>query len=110
MLKSEIVKFNPDLIHAHYASSYGFIAFLTRFKPFILSAWGSDIYDFPNRNFINHSLTKKVLGSATIVCSTSYAMKNIIEKDFKLKMLLLFLLVLILILLYLKKILMIILL
>ena len=77
-----IRNFKPDLIHAHYASSYGLIALLTRFKPFILSVWGSDIYDFPYKNFINKFLLKLVLQSATIVCSTSRAMKKIIENEY----------------------------
>jgi len=78
-----IKNFKPDLIHAHYASSYGVIALLTRFKPFILSVWGSDVYDFPYRNFINKFLLKLVLQSATIVCSTSQAMKKIIENEYR---------------------------
>ena len=49
-LKKFINRVQPDLLHAHYASSYGFLGLLTGFKPFILSVWGSDIYYFPNVN------------------------------------------------------------
>lgn len=48
-------KFNPDLIHAHYATSYGLLASLCFFYQKIISVWGSDVYLFPN------SLLKKLI-------------------------------------------------
>ena len=82
LLKRAVRDFRPNVIHAHYASSYGLLAFLSRFKPFILSVWGSDIYDFPNRSRFNKFLTKIIIRSADTVCSTSIAMKKIINKEF----------------------------
>lgn len=37
----------PDVVHAHYATSYGFIASAARIRPLIVTAWGSDVL-FPN--------------------------------------------------------------
>ena len=82
LLKQKINDFDPDIIHAHYASSYGFLGFLSGFKPFILSVWGSDIYYFPQKNWINKLLMKKIIKYPTAVCSTSQAMKKIAIKDF----------------------------
>src|SRR4051812_10906244 len=49
---SEAVQsFHPDILHAHYATSYGQLGRLSGFHPFIISAWGSDIFDFPKRSF-----------------------------------------------------------
>ena len=75
-----IKKFEPQLIHAHYASSYGLLGYLTGFHPFVLSTWGSDILDFPNRNRINKWLLKKVIHSADQICSTSKVMAYSISK------------------------------
>ena len=50
-LRKAIKKFNPDIVHAHYASSYGTLGSLSGFHPRILSLWGSDIFDFPKRSF-----------------------------------------------------------
>ena len=83
LLRKLIKNFRPDIIHAHYASSYGFLAYLSRFKPFILSVWGSDIYYFPYYRRINKWIISLVIGAADKVCSTSYAMKKIIEKEYK---------------------------
>ncbi len=78
-LKKIISEIEPDLLHAHYASSYGVLAMLTRFKPFLLSVWGSDVYDFPSKSSLNKWLLKKVLLSADKVMSTSQAMARHIQ-------------------------------
>tara|TARA_Y100001935_G_scaffold137463_1_gene113761 strand:- start:6733 stop:7827 length:1095 start_codon:yes stop_codon:yes gene_type:complete len=82
LLVKTIRDFHPNIIHAHYASSYGVLAFISRFRPFILSVWGSDIYDFPSRSRLNKFLLKIIIKSANVVCSTSIAMKEIIKKEF----------------------------
>ena len=82
-LKRIVKEFSPDIIHAHYASSYGILSYLLQFKPSIISVWGSDLYDFPNRNYFNKWLLMKAIKSADSVCSTSNAMREIILTDFK---------------------------
>ena len=82
LLKKTINQFQPNIIHAHYASSYGLLGFLSMFRPFILSVWGSDIYHFPYKNIINKFLIKIVIRYSDIICSTSIAMKKIIEKEY----------------------------
>jgi glycosyltransferase involved in cell wall biosynthesis len=42
-----IKKINPDLVHAHYATSYGFWGAWSGFHPFIITGWGADIFDSP---------------------------------------------------------------
>ena len=81
-LKKIINDFQPDLIHAHYASSYGILGYLSRFKPLILSVWGSDLYYFPNQGIFNKMIMKQVINYSSKICSTSNAMKKVIESDY----------------------------
>lgn len=69
-IKKIIKSFQPDLLHSHYATSYGLLGYLTRFKPFIISVWGSDVFDFPNVNFFYKILLKFILNKANVVCAT----------------------------------------
>ena len=55
-LKKEI---SPDIINVHYASGYGTLARKSKLCPILLSVWGSDVYDFPNKSFVNKSILKK---------------------------------------------------
>ena len=84
-LRKIVNEFSPDIIHAHYASSYGVLSYLLQFKPTIISVWGSDLYEFPNKNFLNKWLLTKVIKSAGSICSTSNAMREIILNDYNRK-------------------------
>lgn len=76
LLWRTIREFRPDVVHAHYASSYGLLGALTWFKPFVVSVWGSDIYTFPRRSLLHSWLIKFVLFRAGKVLSTSHAMAS----------------------------------
>ncbi len=78
-IKKIIKKINPDIVHAHYVSSYGLVGYLTRFHPLVISVWGSDIYDRP-RNPIMKSFIKKALNEADAVLSTSKTMAEQTKK------------------------------
>lgn len=64
----------PDILHAHFASSYGLIGNLCRYHPFVISAWGSDVFDFPRRSLVSKLVLRSNLSRADAVCSTSHAM------------------------------------
>lgn len=69
-----IHKIKPDVINVHYASSYGTLAALSGLKNYIVSVWGSDVYEFPKKSFLHRMLLKYSLGSAKYIFSTSKAM------------------------------------
>ena len=61
----------PDLLHAHYASGYGTTAALAGFHPLVLSVWGSDVYEFPQRSRWARRWLVHNLRCADMVTSTS---------------------------------------
>ncbi|EMN4130640.1 MULTISPECIES: glycosyltransferase [Providencia] len=69
-------KINPHIVNAHYASGYATTARLAGYHPWLLSVWGSDIYDFPNKTYIHKWLVQKNLRAADHVASTSYCMAD----------------------------------
>ncbi len=73
-VKRAVGEFRPDILHAHYASSYGLIGALAGFHPYIVSVWGSDVYEFPNLNPLNKRIIKYVLRKADVLLSTSNVM------------------------------------
>lgn len=75
-VKRIIKDFNPDIVHAHYASSYGLIGALSGFHPYIISMWGSDVFGFPNYSYMHKSILKFNLSKADKLLSTSYTMKT----------------------------------
>jgi glycosyltransferase involved in cell wall biosynthesis len=79
-LKKAIKEFKPDIVHAHYASSYGLLGRLCKFHPFILSVWGSDVYEFPVLNKTNRRILAANFAKADKILSTSYVMVKEISK------------------------------
>lgn len=73
-LKKIIRKVNPDILNAHYSSGYGTLGRLVGFSPFLLSVYGSDVYDFPYKKKMNMNIIRKNLYSADEIASTSNAM------------------------------------
>ncbi len=74
VIRKIIREFKPDILHAHYASSYGLLGALSRFHPFILSVYGSDVYTFPRKNIFTKKLFMFNLLAADKILSTSYIM------------------------------------
>lgn len=69
-----IREIKPDLVHAHYATSYGLLGALTGFHPFIVSVWGSDVFSFPKKSPLHRMMLQYVLGRADAILSTSKVM------------------------------------
>lgn len=73
-LKKVIRDFNPDIVHAHYGSSYGLLGNLSGFRPLIISVWGTDVYEFPKQNILFKYIFRRNLLAAKRILSTSLAM------------------------------------
>ena len=84
-LKKVISGFKPDIMHAHFATSYGLLGALSGFHPFVLSVWGSDVFDFPKKSFLHRKILEYNLKKADKILSTSNVMavetKNYTDKE-----------------------------
>lgn len=69
----------PDVVNVHYASGYGLLVRLARLKKVVLSVWGSDVYDFPDKNKLAHRIVTKNILYADAVASTSHCMAKQVE-------------------------------
>jgi glycosyltransferase involved in cell wall biosynthesis len=78
-IKKIVEQYRPDILHAHYISSYGLVGSLLNYQPFIVSVWGSDIFDFPNKSILHKYLIIYALNKADFILSTS----NIMAKETK---------------------------
>jgi glycosyltransferase involved in cell wall biosynthesis len=75
-----IQSFQPDLIHAHYATSYGILGRFSGFHPFILSAWGSDVMDFAQRGYLHQLFVRGNFRRADEILATSPTIEKYIHK------------------------------
>jgi glycosyltransferase involved in cell wall biosynthesis len=61
----------PDLVHAHYVTSYGYLAARSGRHPLVLTAWGSDILVTPNEGPLVRALTRWTLRQADLITGDS---------------------------------------
>jgi len=79
-IKKIIEQYHPDVLHAHYISSYGLVGGLLNYHPFIVSVWGSDIFDFPKKSFLHKYFVRYALKKADFILSTSNIMAEETKK------------------------------
>lgn len=78
-IRAIIKKHQPDCMHSHFLTSYGVVGYLSKFKPHIISVWGSDVYyDLKHNTKLKKSM-HKALANADLILSTSAAMVGQIE-------------------------------
>ena len=74
-----IKKIKPDFLHVHYAGVNGVLGAFTGFHPFILSAWGSDIF-FASKRKTARPLIKYSLMKADLITCNGKLLKEEIKK------------------------------
>lgn len=72
-------RIKPDVVHVHYATGFGLLAMLAGVHPNVISCYGSDIFEFPNKNRFNNWLLCRILKKADALQSTSKVMSNEIQ-------------------------------
>lgn len=61
----------PDIVHACYASGYGWYGARSRFHPLVISVWGSDITSTPYESWHAGRIIRYNLSKAESICATS---------------------------------------
>lgn len=61
----------PDILHAHRVSSAGWLGAFTGYHPFVVTPWGSDLYQHPYRSRMAAWLARYVLRRADLVTTGS---------------------------------------
>ncbi len=78
-IKSLMSEINPDILHVHYIGVNGILGSFANFKPFILTAWGSDIL-FAGKSRIMGPFVRNSLRKADLITCDADHMKDSIIK------------------------------
>lgn len=57
----------PDLVHAHYLTSYGFLAAFAGLRPLVVTAWGSDALIAPRQSRLMRFFASYAVRHASVV-------------------------------------------
>ena len=62
-----LARLRPDIVHAHYVTSYGYLAARAGMQPLVLTAWGTDLLVTPRESALKRWLTAWSLRRARLV-------------------------------------------
>lgn len=79
-IRSLVKEIKPDILHAHYGSSYGLLGALCNYHPYVISLWGSDVLLFPKEGFLQKNILKYNFKKADEIFSTSKYMAREAKK------------------------------
>ncbi len=71
-----VQEINPDILHSHYATSYGLAGALANRHPYIITAWGTDVFVVPNKSWVHRQIVRFAMGRADLVTSMASHMTN----------------------------------
>jgi len=75
-----IAHIEPDLIHCHYVSHFGFLGAKSGFHPLVITAWGTDILIEPQQSFMKSFQVKYALKRADLAtCDGENTASKLVE-------------------------------
>ena len=60
VLRRLAARVRPDVVHAQYVTSYGFLAAIAGLRPLVVTAWGSDVLVSPRESRLARALVGSV--------------------------------------------------
>lgn len=66
----------PDLVHAQYVTSYGFLAALAGLRPLVLTAWGTDVLISPRESRVMRWIASYAIRHADVVTTVAEHMNS----------------------------------
>lgn len=71
MLRRLFSRLRPDVVHAQYVTSYGFLAAAAQLKPLVVTAWGTDVLISPRESRFSRWLATRALAAADQVTTVA---------------------------------------
>ncbi|ODS54716.1 MAG: glycosyl transferase family 1 [Acidovorax sp. SCN 65-108] len=80
--RRHVAELAPDLLHAHYVTSYGYLAARCGKHPLVMTAWGSDLLVTPGKSAWMRWLTGWILRQADLITGDSASLMSAVA-DFR---------------------------
>ena len=79
-VEKAVKKIDPDLLHAHYITHHGTYGALTGFRPFVVTAYGSDVLIDPEKSLIKKYAVRYVLRKADLITCDAEHMREAMRR------------------------------
>jgi len=79
-IRSLLEKYPPDIVHAHSAGGYSWMAMLCGFRPYVITPWGTDLLIDIKNSIFNRFLTQQALLNAALVTTDGVHFVDILKQ------------------------------
>ena len=73
-VRSLLGRLDPDVLHTHFLTGYGYWGWLSGVRPFLLTVWGDDVYQTPYESRAKQWLARNALAAADWISGDSVDM------------------------------------
>jgi glycosyltransferase involved in cell wall biosynthesis len=73
-VRALLSRLDPDVVHTHFLTGYGYWGWLSGFRPFLLTVWGDDVYQTPFESRAKLWLARHALAAADWISGDSVDM------------------------------------
>lgn len=82
-LKKLLHEIQPDILHAHFATHYGYWGACSGYHPFVVSAWGDDVLIHPKKIVLSRFVLKALNSADIITCDGENSRKAMLDMGIK---------------------------
>jgi glycosyltransferase involved in cell wall biosynthesis len=75
-LARELRSIRPDVVHAHYLVEHGFYGAIAGVRPYVVTAWGSDVLVEPGRDPVSNLIARFTVRRADLLTSNNAYMAD----------------------------------
>ena len=83
--KSLIKEIAPDILNVLYVTDFGFWAALSKFSPFVITPWGSDILRHPEQKKLWYYINAYALRNCELIIANSEVMRDAIKNKLRVR-------------------------
>jgi glycosyltransferase involved in cell wall biosynthesis len=73
-VRALLARLDPDVLHTHFLTGYGYWGWLSGMRPFLLTVWGDDVYQTPFESRAKLWLARRALAAADWISGDSVDM------------------------------------
>lgn len=79
-LRALCARLRPDVVHAQYVTSYGFVAAASNLHPLVVTAWGTDVLISPRESRLKRWLARYAVRSADLITTVAEHMNEAVAE------------------------------
>ncbi|MCX7016297.1 MAG: glycosyltransferase family 4 protein [Candidatus Sumerlaeota bacterium] len=80
--RAAVAHWRPDLVHGFEALAFGYATAACRRRPTVLTPWGNDLFDWPQRSKVARFLVARAMKGAWAISTNAPGLETYLEREY----------------------------